>query len=377
MTNRDYYEILGVPRNASQEDIKSAFRKLARQYHPDVSKEPDAEEKFKEINEAYGVLSDPEKRRRYDQFGRAGLGDMGGVDMHDYTMDFSDLVEELFGSFGFGFGTSGGHSSRRPRRGRDLQISLTLKFEEAVFGTEKTIEVTRNEVCSTCRGSGAAPGTSPQRCQTCGGRGEVRQVRQTILGSMMQSGPCPTCGGRGEVIPSPCPTCRGTGLERRTVRKVVSIPAGVDNGTQIRLAGEGEPGTLGGPNGNLYIVLNVEPHKFFKRRGNDIVLDLGINVAQAALGAEIEVPTVDGKHEKLYIPAGTQPGKVFIIKGRGVPYLRKNGRGDQRVVINVEIPTHLTREQRELFEKLAATLGTGVKPKEKGFLDWLNETFGG
>jgi len=377
MTNRDYYEILGVPRNASQEDIKSAFRKLARQYHPDVSKEPDAEEKFKEINEAYGVLSDPEKRRRYDQFGRAGLGDMGGVDMRDYTMDFSDLVEELFGSFGFGFGTSGGHSSRRPRRGRDLQISLTLKFEEAVFGTEKTIEVTRNEVCSTCRGSGAAPGTSPQRCQTCGGRGEVRQVRQTILGSMMQSGPCPTCGGRGEVIPSPCPTCRGTGLERRTVRKVVSIPAGVDNGTQIRLAGEGEPGTLGGPNGNLYIVLNVKPHKFFKRRGNDIVLDLGINVAQAALGAEIEVPTVDGKHEKLYIPAGTQPGKVFIIKGRGVPYLRKNGRGDQRVVINVEIPTHLTREQRELFEKLAATLGTGVKPKEKGFLDWLNETFGG
>lgn len=377
MSNRDYYDILGVPRNASAEDIKAAFRKLARQYHPDVSKEADAEEKFKEINEAYGVLSDPEKRRRYDQFGRAGLGDMGGVGMHDYTMDFNDLVEELFGSFGFGFGTSTGPRSRRPRRGRDLQVSVSLKFEEAVFGTEKTIEITRNEVCSTCRGSGAAPGTTPQRCQTCGGRGEIRQVRQTILGSMMQSGPCPTCGGRGEVIASPCPTCRGGGLERKTVRKAVSIPAGVDTGTQIRLAGEGEPGTLGGPQGNLYIVISVEPHKFFKRRENDIILNLDINVAQAVLGAEIEVPTVEGKSEKLSIPAGTQPGKIFTLKGRGIPYLRKSGRGDQLVIINVDIPTRLTKEQRELFEKLAATLGTTVKPKEKGFLDWLSDALGG
>jgi molecular chaperone DnaJ len=377
MTNRDYYDILGVPRNASAEDIKAAFRKLARQYHPDVSKEADAEEKFKEINEAYGVLSDPEKRRRYDQFGRAGLGDMGGVNMHDYTMDFNDLVEELFGSFGFGFGTSAGPRSRPPRRGRDLQVAVALKFEEAVFGTEKTIEITRNETCSTCRGSGAAPGTSPQRCQTCGGRGEVRQVRQTILGSMMQSGPCPACGGRGEVIPSPCPTCRGSGLERKTVKKAVAIPAGVDTGTQIRLAGEGEPGTLGGPQGNLYLVISVEPHKFFKRRENDIILNLDINVAQAALGAEIEVPTVDGRGEKLSIPPGTQPGKIFTLKGRGVPYLRKSGRGDQLVIINVDIPARLTKEQRELFEKLAATLGTTVKPKEKGFLDWLAETLGG
>ncbi len=367
-TSRDYYDILGVPRNASTEDIKSAFRKLARQYHPDVSKEPDAEEKFKEINEAYGVLSDPEKRRRYDQFGRAGLGDMNG--MPDYaTMDFSDIFEEILGGFGFDFGTS---RARRPRRGRDLQMQVVLTFEEAVFGVEKTVEVTRNEVCSACRGSGAEPGTSPQRCSTCGGRGEVRQVRQTIFGSMMQSGPCPTCGGRGEVIPTPCRTCRGSGLERKTVRKTVAIPAGVDTGTQIRLPGEGEPGTLGGPQGNLYLVISVQPHPFFKRRDNDIILNLDINVAQAALGAEIEVPTVDGK-ETLKIPPGTQPGKVFILKGRGVPYLRRSGRGDQLVIINVEIPTRLTKEQRELFQKLAATLGDTPKPKEKGFLDWLNE----
>ncbi len=378
MSNRDYYEVLGVPKNASAEDIKSAFRKLARQYHPDVSKEPDAEEKFKEINEAYGVLSDPQKRARYDQFGRQGLGDMGGVNMHDYTMDFNDLVEELFGSFGFGgFGGSSGSRARRPRRGRDLQVQVVLTFEEAVFGVEKTVEVTRNETCGTCKGSGAEPGTSPQRCQTCGGRGEVRQVRQTIFGSMMQSGPCPTCNGRGEVIGTPCHTCRGQGLERKTVKKVVPIPAGVDTGTQIRLSGEGEPGALGGPQGNLYLVVSVQAHQFFKRRENDLLLNLDINVAQAVLGAEIEVPTVEGKPEKLHIPTGTQPGKVFTLKGRGVPYLRKSGRGDELVIINVDIPTKLTKEQKELFEKLAATLGTTVKPKEKGFLDWLNDALGG
>ena len=377
MTNRDYYEILGVQKNASMEDIKTAFRKLARQYHPDVSKEANAEEKFKEINEAYGVLSDPEKRRRYDQFGRQGLGDIGGVNMHDYTMDFNDLVEELFGSFGFGFGNSTGSRSRRARRGRDLQVQVVLKFEEAVFGVEKTIEVTRNEICGTCKGTGAEPGSTPQRCQTCSGRGEVRQVRQTIFGSMMQSGPCPTCGGRGEVIATPCHNCRGQGQERKTIKKVVPIPAGVDTGTQIRLAGEGEPGALGGPQGNMYLVVSVQPHKFFKRRENDILLNLDINVAQAVLGAEIEVPTVDGKGEKLTIPSGTQPGKVFNLRARGVPYLRKTGRGDQRVIINVDIPARLTKEQRDLFEKLAATLGTTVKPKEKGFLDWINETLGG
>jgi molecular chaperone DnaJ len=375
MSDRDFYDILGVGRNASDDEIKSAFRKLARQYHPDVNKEPDAEEKFKEVNEAYGVLSDREKRARYDRFGREGLGNMGGF--RDYTVDFADIFDELFGQFGgFGFGT--GRASRQtPRRGRDLQMPLTLTFEEAVFGVEKEIAFEREETCSRCGGLGAEPGTTPQRCPTCGGAGEVRQVRQTILGNMVQSSTCPNCGGRGEVIASPCKTCRGSGLERKTVHKTVQIPAGVDAGTQIRLAGEGGPGIFGGPNGSLFLMLDVKPHQFFKRRDNDILLNLDINIAQAALGADIKVPTLDGE-DTLRIPPGTQPGKVFHMRGKGVPHLRrKDSRGNQLVIVNVDIPAKLTKEQRELFEKLAETLGTQVNPKEKGFLDWLNEALGG
>ncbi len=374
-TNRDYYEILGVPKNASTEDIKQAFRKLARQFHPDVNKAPDAEDKFKEINEAYGVLSDADKRSRYDRFGKQGLGEMGG--MPDYTADFSDLFEELFG-FGFGGGgrRGGGSSRKSPRRGRDLQMEVQLTFEEAIFGVDREVEFTRDEICATCRGNGAEPGTTPKSCTTCGGRGEVRQVRQTFVIQMVETITCPNCGGRGEVIEQPCHTCRGNGLERKKVKKKVSIPAGVDNGVQIRLPNEGQPGTNGGPNGNLFLSVTVTPHKFFKRRGDDIVLDLDINVAQATLGAEIEVPTVDGA-EKLHIPAGTQPGKVFTMKGKGVPRLRKSGRGDEHVIVNVEIPSKLSKEQRELFEQLANSLGTAVKPQQKGFLDKLNDLFGG
>jgi molecular chaperone DnaJ len=377
MSNRDYYEILGVGRNASDDEIKAAFRKLARQYHPDVSKEEHAEEKFKEINEAYGVLSDPEKRARYDRFGREGLGGIGGG-YRDYSADFSDLFEEFFGGLG-GFGFSSGRRQPRnsPRRGRDLQMQVTLTFEEAVFGVEKEIEFQRDETCSRCGGSGAEPGTTPIRCSTCNGHGEVRQVRQTFLGQMVQTATCPACNGRGETISSPCKTCRGVGLERKNVRKKVQIPAGVDVGTQIRLNGEGGPGAFGGPNGSLFLVLDVKPHPFFKRRDNDILLNLDINVAQAALGAEVNVPTIDGE-EKLKIPPGTQPGKIFHLKGRGAPHVRnKNQRGDQIVVVNVAIPTKLSKEQRELFEKLAKSLGADVKPQEKGFLDWLNEAFGG
>lgn len=372
MSDRDYYDVLGVSRSAGDDEIKAAFRKLARQYHPDVNKDSGAEESFKEINEAYGVLSDPEKRARYDRFGRAGLGGTAGF--HDYTVDFADIFDELFGQFGF----SGGRGARRgPRRGRDLQLSLTLEFEEAIFGVRKEIEFDRDETCSRCKGSGAEPGTTPARCPNCGGTGEVRQVRQTILGQMMQTSTCPNCGGRGEVITSPCTTCRGSGLERRKVHKSVEIPPGVDSGTQVRLAGEGEPGANGGPNGSLFLLLDVRPHKFFKRRENDLLLNLDINIAQATLGAEVSVPTVDGE-EILKIPAATQPGKVFKLKGKGVPQLRrKDHRGDQLVLVNVEIPSKLTKEQRELFERLAETLGTAVRPKEKGFLDWLNETLGG
>jgi molecular chaperone DnaJ len=373
-TNRDYYDILGVPRNASQDEIKQAFRRMARQFHPDVNKEPDAEERFKEINEAYGVLSDADKRGRYDRFGKQGLGDIGG--MPDYTADFSDLFEELFG-FGFGGGRRGGGGSRRtPRRGRDLQMEVELSFEEAVFGAEKDIEFTRDEICSTCRGSGAEPGSNPRTCGTCGGRGEVRQVRQTFIMQMVETVTCPACGGRGEIIDVPCHTCHGSGQERKRVKKKVAIPAGVDNGMQIRLPGEGQAGANGGPSGNVFLQVTAKPHEFFKRKGNDILLDLDINIAQATLGADIEVPTVDGP-ARLEVPAGTQPGKVFRLKGKGVPHVRANGRGDQLVVINLDVPRKLTKEQRELFEQLAQTLGTTPKPKQKGFLDWLNETLGG
>ncbi len=373
MSNRDYYEILGLGRNASDDEIKAAFRKLARQYHPDVSKEPDAEEKFKEINEAYGVLSDSDKRARYDRFGKDGLGNMGGG-FHDYTTDFSDIFEELFGNFGF---STGRRASRRsPRRGRDLQMQVALRFEEAVFGVEKDIEFEREETCSRCSGSGAEPGSSPVKCPTCNGQGEVRQIRQTFLGQMVQSTTCPTCNGRGETISNPCKTCHGGGLERKSIKKKVQIPAGVDGGTQIRLAGEGGPGVYGGPNGSLFLVLEVLPHKFFRRRENDIILNLDINVAQAVLGAEVDIPTLDGE-DKLKIPAGTQPGKVFTLRGKGVPFLRRKDRGNQLVIVNVAIPTKLTKEQRELFEQLAESLGTTVKPQEKGFLDWLNEALGG
>lgn len=372
MAKRDYYEVLGVPRTATPQELKAAFRSLARQYHPDVSKDHDAEEKFKAINEAYAVLSDVDKRAAYDRYGHAGVNGAGG--MPDFsTVDFSDIFEELFG-----FGGMRGSSRRRnaPRAGADLRLNVKLEFEEAVFGVEKEVDFTRDETCATCSGTGAKPGTSPTRCQTCNGSGEVRQVRQTLLGSMVQVTTCPSCGGKGELVTSPCETCRGSGLERKMIHKTVPVPAGVDDGTRIRLAGEGQPGENGGPRGNLYLDVRVKPHKFFRRQEQDILLDLNINVAQATLGAEVEVPTVDGP-QALRIPAGTQPGKVFVLRGKGVPHLRGSGRGDQKVMINVQIPTHLSEDQRELFSKVAETLGTEVAPQERGFFDVLRDAFGG
>ena len=374
MVKRDYYEVLGVPRNASEDDLKSAFRRLARQFHPDVSSEPDAEEKFKEINEAYAVLSDGEKRAAYDRYGHAGVNTQG---MPDFTnIDLSDILEGLFGGFG-GFGGMGGRRARNaPRRGADLSSRVKLTFEEAAFGVEKEVKITRDEECQTCSGSGAKPGTTPRTCPQCNGQGEVRQVHQTLLGSMVQVVTCQRCNGSGEVIETPCETCNGRGLERKTISKLVSIPAGVSNGVQIRLAGEAQPGSNGGPHGNFYLEIEVEQHAYFRRKADDILLDLDINIAQAVLGDEIQVPTLNGDVD-LRIPPGTQPGKTFRLRDRGIPHLRGSGTGDQLVTVSVQIPSRLTAEQRELFESLAKTMDPDIKIQDQSFFDKLREVFGG
>jgi len=359
---RDYYQVLEVDRDASPDTIRQAYRRLAKKYHPDINNQPGAEDRFKEINEAYAVLSDEERRAAYDRFGHAGLEGM------PFDFDgFGDIFEQFFG-----FGMGGPRRRRTPRRGANLGYELTLTFEEAAFGAEKEIEFNRQEICSRCKGSGSEPGTSPVRCRNCNGTGQIKQ--STIFGTMVRT--CPTCGGVGETISTPCHTCQGRRLERRNVQKAISIPAGVDDGTQIRVSGEGEPGTNGGPHGDLYVVIRVKPHRYFRRRDQDILLDLAINIAQATLGAQVAVPTLEGE-EILTIPAGTQPGKVLRLKGMGVPYLKRNGRGDQLVLISVEIPTSLTAEQRKLLEQLAETLGTEVRPQERGFLDLLKDMFGG
>jgi len=371
---RDYYEILGITRDAAEADIKSAFRRLAREYHPDVNKAEDAEERFKEINEAYAVLADQQKRGAYDRYGHAGVAGMGGGAPDFTNVDLGDIFEELFG---FGFGRRSNRQQRNvPRRGGDLQYNLVLDFKEAVFGVEKDIEFSRDEECHRCDGSGSEPGTSSSTCPTCKGNGEVRQSRQTLFGNMVQVTTCPNCRGSGQIIGSPCQNCSGRGLERKSVDKTVEIPGGVDSGTQIRLNNEGQPGSNGGPKGDLYIAINVRPHKYFRRREDDILLDLDVNIAQATLGADVQVPTVDGD-ATLSIPSGIQPGKVLRMREKGVPHLRNKGRGDQLVLINVEIPKKLDDNQRELFEQLAQNLGTEVHPQERGFFDRLKDVLGG
>jgi molecular chaperone DnaJ len=375
---KDYYEVLGVSRNASKAEIKQAFRRLAREYHPDVSQHADAETRFKEINEAYDVLSDDEKRARYDRFGHAGVGNgFGGAGAAGFG-GFEEIFEEFFSGFG------GRTASRRrgPRPGDDRRVSTTITFEEAIFGVEKEVEFDRLEVCETCQGSGAEPGTSPTRCPQCQGAGEIRQVQQTFLGAVVRAATCPRCNGRGEVVNSPCHTCRGEGRVRKHAVLNVQVPPGVREGLQIQLRGEGDSGEKGAPSGNLYVVVHVQEHEFFKRRDNDILLDLSINVAQAALGDKIIVPTVDGDVE-LLIPPGTQTGKIFRLRGKGVPRLRSDGtnsgRGDQLVYISVQIPTNLTDRQRELFEQLAETLGSEVQPQRngRGFFDRVMDFFAG
>lgn len=376
---RDYYEVLGVAKSASPDEIKKAYRRLARQYHPDVSEEADAETKFKEVNEAYEILSDEQKRGLYDRFGHAGVsGNAGGFGGGGFGFDAGrdpfEIFEEVFGSFG-GFGGRR-QTGRRPRRGSDLRYDLTLEFEEAIFGAEKEIEVPRRETCAHCNGSKAEPGTSPIRCPECNGTGEVRRQ----AGFFINISTCPRCQGAGEIITTPCNECQGRGQIVKKRRLSVKIPAGVDVGTQIRLSGEGESGVYGGPPGNLYVVIKVKEHAYFRRNDDTIHLELAINITQASLGDEVEVPTLDGK-QLMTIPAGTQTGETIRLRGQGVPRLRRDGttsgRGDQVVTIQVRTPTNLSKEQRHLLLELGKTLDREVVPqREKSFFDRIRDAFG-
>lgn len=371
MEKRDYYEVLGVARNADKDTLKKAFRKLAQKYHPDVNKTTEAETQFKEINEAYQVLNDDQRRAAYDRFGHDGLQGMG---MNDFSGGFGDLnsiFEELFSGFG-GFSTSGRGRGPQPRRGADLRADVTLTFEEAAFGVDKELEIPRLEECEHCKGTGAEPPTTPVTCSSCNGTGEIQRRQQSpLFGTVITASPCTTCGGKGEVIPSPCEECRGQKRVRRTRKLNVKIPAGVDEGTRIRLAGEGEAGQLGGPAGNLYVVINVEPHGVFMRDGFDIHLEMPINVAQAALGASVKIPTIDGKIETLDVPAGTQTGRTFRRRGQGIPHLQRSGRGDMIITIRVVVPTKLNSEQKDLFRQLGKSFGDEMPEEHKGFLDRL------
>ena len=363
-TELDYYTVLGVERGASDAEIKRAFRKLAQQWHPDVSQDPAAHERFKEINEAYQVLSDPERRQRYDMFGRAGVG--GGEGDFGFGGGFGGF-SDIFDAF-FGGATATSARRGRPAGGSDLRYDLRITFEEAVAGTEKEIEFSLLTRCETCDGSGAKPGTSPTTCPQCHGRGEVRTVRQTMLGQMVNVSACPRCRGEGRIVEEPCDTCRGDGRVEghRTLR--VSIPAGIDEGHQIRLSGEGEVGPRGGTPGSLYVAVHVSPHPELKRDGTELYLERSVSIAQAALGTTLVVPTVEGD-EEIEIKPGTQPGTEIRLRGRGVPHLRRSGlRGDLHVLVDVAVPTRLSKRQRELLTELAAESGEDVSP-ESGFID--------
>jgi len=378
LAKRDYYEVLGVSRDATEDEIKKAFRKLARKYHPDVNKDDkDAAEKFKEINEAYEVLKDPEKRARYDQFGHAGVG-QGGFDAGNFGGfgnfgDFgSDIFEDIFDIFGGGFGRS---RRKGPIRGADLRYDLEITLEEAAFGVEKEIEIFRMESCKRCNGTGAKPGTSPKTCPTCGGTGQVRKVQN--LGPMQFTNvtTCGNCGGRGHIVEEPCPKCHGRGQSKVGRKLKIKIPAGVDTGSQLRMSGEGEPGELGGPPGDLYVIIRVKPHKLFVRQGDDLIYEAPISFVQAALGDEIEIPTLEEK-VKLRIPEGTQPGTRFRLRAKGIPHIKGYGRGDILVRVEVVIPKSLNEKQRELLVKFAKISGEDVKPTSKGLFRKMKDAFG-
>jgi len=360
---RDYYEVLGVPRNAGKDDIKAAYRKLAMQYHPDRNKSPEAEEKFKEISEAYAVLSDDEKRKQYDAFGHEGIGQRYSPEDLFRGTDFGDLFRDFgfggFDIFDFFFGRQRG-PRYGPQQGQSIRYNMEITLEEAAKGLETEIEVPRTEQCSLCHGTGATPGTSPRQCPTCRGTGQVEHSQSTPFGQFVQVTTCSTCGGRGRVIDSPCQRCRGSGTEQQTRKIRVKIPPGVDNGSRLRLAGEGDAGTRGGPPGDLYVVTYVKPHKIFERSDGDILATVPVSFVQIALGAEIEVPTLEGS-AKLNIPPGTQTHTVFRLRGKGMPRLNGFGRGDELVRIIVQTPTKLTPNQRKLLEELGKETGEAYR----------------
>ncbi len=371
---QDYYDVLGIARTASGEEIKKAFRRLAMQFHPDRNQDDGAESRFKQVNEAYEVLSDPDKRAMYDRFGHAAAA--GGD--NPYARGFEGFgfggLGDIFDAF---FGGAQGRGQRGPQRGADVRRSLTIAFEEAVFGVDRDIEVQSAEICTVCNGLRAEPGTEPERCPTCGGSGELRRTQQSIFGQFVNVAMCDRCRGEGRIVGTPCKNCRGIGREKKKRKLSVKIPGGVDNGSQMRLTGEGEIGNAGGPRGNLYLQINVKPHDIFRRDEDDLILDLDLNFAQVALGDEIPVPTIDGEPHTLRIPSGTQTGEVFVVRGLGVPHLRANGRGDMIVRANVVTPKGLSKEQKDLLKKLAESMGTTVKPQEdRGLMGKIKDALG-
>ncbi|HEL0027708.1 TPA: molecular chaperone DnaJ [Streptococcus equi subsp. zooepidemicus] len=373
MNNTEYYDRLGVSRDASADDIKRAYRKMSKKYHPDINKEPGAEQKYKEVQEAYETLSDSQKRAAYDQYGAAGAnggfgggaGGFGGFDGGGFGG-----FEDIFSSF---FGGGGMRNPNAPRQGDDLQYRVNLSFEEAVFGTEKEVSYNRESTCSTCAGSGAKPGTSPTTCRKCHGSGVINVDTQTPLGMMRRQVTCDICHGSGQEIKEPCHTCHGTGHEKKVHKVSVKIPAGVETGQQIRLQGQGEAGFNGGPYGDLFVILNVLPSKQFERNGSTIYYSLNISFVQAALGDTVDIPTVHGD-VAMSIPAGTQTGKVFRLKGKGAPKLRGGGQGDQHVTVNIVTPTKLNEAQKEALKAFAEASGEKpIAPKKKGFFDKVKD----
>ena len=368
---RDYYEVLGVSRGASEDEIKKAYKKMARKYHPDLNPgDKTAEEKFKEVNEAYEVLSDADKKARYDQYGHAGVdpnfgaGGFGGG--FDGSFDFGDLGD-IFGSF-FGGGFGGGRRTNpnAPQRGESIRMSIAISFEEAAFGCEKAVTVERYETCDTCHGNGCAPGTSPEVCPDCHGTGTVQVRRQTPMGVFATSSPCPKCGGKGRIIHQPCKDCRGSGMVRKKKTIQASIPAGIDNGQTISIRGQGNAGKNGGPAGDLLITITVRPHELFRREGTSVLCEAPITFTQAVLGAELEIPTIDGK-VKYTLPEGTQSGTTFLLKGKGIPSINGRGRGDQYVTVYIETPKNLNKEQKEALKKFAETMGESNYEEQKKF----------